>query len=309
MIYLFASNLYEHLNNGINRSYIAVEEESRYLKGQWLLPRQIAEKPFCRNIFLIRYDEFTEDNYLNRILKFTTNLLVKYARDISTKRLLNDILFAYSDVGDLGYVSEEYINKVQFNRLNEEYKKIFDFALVFIRHLNIQLMSGKNDTYSFMFDMNVLFEEFIAEFIKQESLLRESESYKDCVLNVKRQRHLSEMPKLFKMEPDICIQNKSVTKLIIDTKYKLLDDCDRRLGVSQADMYQMFAYSHKFNCKRVVLLYPEHNLYLNESRHKPMTYKIDKCDNNDNPYRRVEIWTVDLRGDWHDTKLPSSRTF
>ena len=39
------------------------------------------------------------------------------------------------------------------------------------------------------------------------------------------------------------------TELIIDTKWKLLTgNEDENYGISQADMYQMYAYAHKFKC-------------------------------------------------------------
>lgn len=43
----------------------------------------------------------------------------------------------------------------------------------------------------------------------------------------------------------------------IDMKYKRLDEADRRMGVSQADFYQMHAYAYRYSCKRVILLYPQ----------------------------------------------------
>lgn len=47
------------------------------------------------------------------------------------------------------------------------------------------------------------------------------------------------------------------TELIIDTKWKLLtENEDENYGISQADMYQMYAYAHKFKCNDIVLCYP-----------------------------------------------------
>ncbi|MCP1662142.1 MULTISPECIES: McrC family protein [Methanocalculus] len=46
------------------------------------------------------------------------------------------------------------------------------------------------------------------------------------------------------MKPDSIIRGGAQT-IIIDTKYKLLKQEDRNGGVSQADMYQMYAYATK----------------------------------------------------------------
>ena len=60
------------------------------------------------------------------------------------------------------------------------------------------------------------------------------------------------------MRPDIVLETKgpSAQTLIIDTKYKLLEE-DKKEGVSQPDLYQMHAYSRKYSCVDVVMLYPQ----------------------------------------------------
>jgi 5-methylcytosine-specific restriction enzyme subunit McrC len=42
----------------------------------------------------------------------------------------------------------------------------------------------------------------------------------------------------------------------LDTQWKLLSDNAWNYGISQADMYQMYAYSKKYKADRIVLLYP-----------------------------------------------------
>jgi len=60
----------------------------------------------------------------------------------------------------------------------------------------------------------------------------------------------------------LLVTNKTKGKppaLILDTKWKCLksDEEDRKNGVSQADMYQMYAYAKRFDCNNTILLYPE----------------------------------------------------
>ena len=48
---------------------------------------------------------------------------------------------------------------------------------------------------------------------------------------------------------------------VLDTKWKLLDQGNRsnKYGISQSDMYQLYAYGHKFiegNQKNLMLIYP-----------------------------------------------------
>lgn len=42
----------------------------------------------------------------------------------------------------------------------------------------------------------------------------------------------------------------------MDTKWKVLSDAKANYGISQADMYQMYAYQKKYTSENVTLLYP-----------------------------------------------------
>jgi 5-methylcytosine-specific restriction enzyme subunit McrC len=43
----------------------------------------------------------------------------------------------------------------------------------------------------------------------------------------------------------------------MDTKWKILSDAKANYGISQADMYQMYAYQKKYSSENVTLLYPK----------------------------------------------------
>lgn len=42
----------------------------------------------------------------------------------------------------------------------------------------------------------------------------------------------------------------------MDTKWKVLSDAKPNYGISQADMYQMYAYQKKYSAENVTLLFP-----------------------------------------------------
>ncbi|MDD6267836.1 MAG: restriction endonuclease, partial [Clostridium sp.] len=60
----------------------------------------------------------------------------------------------------------------------------------------------------------------------------------------------------FALRPDIVLELDGRT-VIMDTKWKSLVDNERiNYGISQADMYQMYAYSKKYKTSEIWLLYP-----------------------------------------------------
>lgn len=62
--------------------------------------------------------------------------------------------------------------------------------------------------------------------------------------------------KQFALRPDIVLEREGRV-VILDIKWKRLIDNERKnYGISQADMYQMYAYSKKYETSEIWLLYP-----------------------------------------------------
>ncbi|MDT3738547.1 MAG: hypothetical protein RO257_03485 [Candidatus Kapabacteria bacterium] len=260
LIFIYAKNLMDLLKVNLNRSYIVVEDDSNFLKGSWRLGEQLGRMPHIRHRFLVSYDEFTENNPLNRILKFVTFMLLRISRNSRSQTLLQNILLVYAEVDDISKPGHTYLEQVKFSRINQEFKSIFEFAKMFLLKLVGDYSKTKNTNFSFMFDMNILFEQFIAGFIRRENLLSGTK-YNNFEMKDQKSsgKYISEKPNAFMLKPDISFWENGNCKLIIDTKYKLLDDTDdKKYGVSQSDAYQMYAYAMKYDCERVILLYPQH---------------------------------------------------
>ena len=65
-----------------------------------------------------------------------------------------------------------------------------------------------------------------------------------------------EPKKQFALRPDIVIRKGDKT-VILDTKWKRLYKSEKNnYGISQEDMYQMYAYSKKYGTSEIWLLYP-----------------------------------------------------
>jgi len=73
----------------------------------------------------------------------------------------------------LDYISFKKItindfDHVHLTRLNNEFEPVLNLCKLFISQSSVELSVDKIDTFSFIFDMNALFEKFIGEFIKRE---------------------------------------------------------------------------------------------------------------------------------------------
>ena len=80
-------------------------------------------------------------------------------------------------------------------------------------------------------------------------------------------------PKTFRLNPDIYM-SKEGSAIVLDTKWKkLIENESKKYGISQSDMYQMYAYAYKYDVENVILIYP---------KHKEISFNKDgKDDRND----------------------------
>ena len=80
------------------------------------------------------------------------------------------------------------------------------------------------------------------------------------------------------MKPDIVIRNGAEC-WVADTKWKVVDERDSKHGVSQSDMYQLYAYGKKYKddgCQRVFLIYPKGDYFTKEKE-----FIFEENDEND----------------------------
>ena len=123
---------------------------------------------------------------------------------------------------------------------------------IFLKGKSFTSFAGSDVAYALLFPMENLFESYIACLIKKEI---NSDEYTVSVQD--NSHHLFERPEIFSLRPDIVITLKSDNAvLVMDTKWKLLNDVPPTYGISQSDMYQMYAYQKKYKAENVTLIYP-----------------------------------------------------
>ena len=137
-------------------------------------------------------------------------------------------------------------------------------AELFIKNSSINLTTKDLETFSLIFNMDLLFEEFIGNILRRykEEIFKKDV---DVYLQHKKYYLMREITDennkgFFALKPDIVVKENDKTILIIDTKYKqLINDRSKNYNLHQSDIYQIFAYLKKYNCKNGILLYPTYN--------------------------------------------------
>ena len=253
----FASELNRLLRTQPKHRYVEIEERTQFLRGKLLTERELAGTSTLTARHACRYEIFTGDHLLNQALKFCNGLLIGQAETPSTRALLEENAARFGEVSDRR-VTVGDLNRVHLNRLDTEYEPLLGMCRLLLEGYSPGLEAGDVQQLAFVFDMNVLFEEFVTEFLRR---------HKDSIelgggrklSRVARQRVLGKLFGEFNMKVDLVLEDDAGARFLVDTKYKTLNPAEDHAGLSQADFYQMYAYGRAGarSYDRIFLLFPQ----------------------------------------------------
>lgn len=263
---LFRKELEEIINEGLFKRYINERDNLNFLKGKLVIKDQIKFNYINKQRFFCDYDDLNYDNIENQTVLYALFLLSQMVddRDLRLEMLgLTEIL--RSEI-NLRKVTIEEANRIVLTRLNDYYEKILDLSKLIIENIFIEdLTSGEVLSFSFLIDMNTVFEKFIFKAIK--------EIYPE--LEVIPQDKLGGLlrPDDITIKPDMLIKESKNDKilLIADTKYKKRTPND--------DYYQIIAYSLAHQTKGL-LVYPKWDENIEKD------YEVQNLQNQD-----IQIFT------------------
>lgn len=262
---VFSKKLLSELAKGLYREYVSREEALSMIKGKILICKSIKENTINKNKMNCKYDEFTEDNLFNAILKRAINVILFSTKNDDVKKELNIINNIFSDVSDI-YIPNNIILNYNLNRMNNRFLECFTLAKLILLNSSMDKSLGKENGFSILFEMNYLYEEYIGVLLKEvfndtNISINTQEKSRYLLWNTIKERNE------IALKPDIVIYKDNKPRVIIDTKWKS-SSIDNREIYCQSDIYQMYAYITTYTeCEQCILLYPkEENISHSEWR-------------------------------------------
>ena len=252
-IRMFIDEVFFIVKRGLKCSYETIEENATFFKGKMLFSQQIKFNHTHKECSYVAYDAFNVNRPENRLLKDTLQYL--YPRSTSSKNR-NDIkilLNSFAEVDASADYKSDFAKYIP-DRNMKDYSTALLWSRVFLMGKSFTSFAGSEVAMALLFPMETLFESYIA------ALLKKKLGYADFAVSVQdKTYHLFDEPgKKFLMRPDIVVKRKADGAVfILDTKWKILADSKTNYGISQADMYQMYAYQKKYGANHVTLVYPK----------------------------------------------------
>ena len=244
------------VKKGIKSAYIRQEENLNYFKGKLLVGQHIKNNIVHKERFYVAYDEFHPNTAENRLVKSTLLKLLKITNSFENSKEIKQLLLAFEKV-DQSFNYNKDFSLINIDRNSKDYEMIMQWSKVFLLNKSFTTFSGKSYSRALLFPMESVYESYVAQQIKKV-LLPENGWEVSCQ---DKGKYLFTYPrKQFSLRPDIVCKKDNHT-IIMDTKWKILiNNESRNYGISQGDMYQMYAYSNKYSNEddkaEIWLLYP-----------------------------------------------------
>ena len=255
------------VKHGLKSAYVAREDNLNYFKGKLIVTQQIRQNLAHGERFYVRYDEYLLDRAENRLIKSTLLKLQGITDSSENQKDIRQLLTAFELVRPSVNYQKDFSNVV-IDRNTKDYDMLMRWSKVFLMNKSFTTFSGAHQARALLFPMEKVFESYVAAHIKKILFDLDWE-----VSTQDKGYYLFDSPRQFALRPDIVITRTDGSKVILDTKWKsLVDKPVLNYGIAQADMYQMYAYSKKYNTPDIWLLYP-----LNEEMrsHSDISFRSD----------------------------------
>lgn len=261
-ISMFVKEVEGIVNRGIKHFYDNSEENQKFLKGRLLFSQHIKTNTTRADRFFVCFDEFKANIAQNRILKTALLYVGKKSKSAKNKSMIADILSLLEEVEVSKNIAADLAQLNGHNRLFNYYDTAISWARLFLEGKSFTSYKGKYLNTAILFPMEVLFESYVAHQLKRH--------YPELNISTQDRQHylLTDLmlnQNKFRIRPDIVVR-KQDWPIVADTKWKILDQnlSGKNYLISQADMYQLYAYGKKYISNDLILIYPECETFTKE---------------------------------------------
>lgn len=253
MAAILAKGIAVQLKRGLEREYIAQTETLPLVKGKIDISESMKMTSVFRKQLVCTYDDFSENNRMNQIVKSTAVLLLKADISKSRKRELRKLIPFFDAVDSINLRTVRW--DFRYNRNNQTYEMLISICFLIVKGLLQTSSDGTIKLMDHLDDQRMcrLYERFILEYYKKHYPgLKVSASQIPWALEC---GHDDMLPI---MQSDIQLQ-RGGDVLIIDAKYYSSTTHEQfgKRTLHSDNLYQIFTYvknrEYQFkNCEHAV---------------------------------------------------------
>jgi len=243
------------VKRGLRSDYVKQEDNLFYLKGKLQVGKQIRHNAINKHKFCVEYDEFLQDRPVNRLLHAALQKVASYTRSARNQKLLRELTFVFNDI-PISRNHKQDFAQIKLDRGMSYYESPLAWARLILESFSPLTMKGKSSALSLLFPMEAVFESYVKSVLEKK--MPDGLELRGQVRSKSLVSHKNKP--MFNLQPDLVIYKGAHVHAVLDTKWKLVNGSgEDKYGISQADMYQMYAYGHKYlgGTGNIFLIYPE----------------------------------------------------
>lgn len=235
---ILIKGLSKQLKRGLMKDYIPKREPLTALRGKMEISETLKTNSIIKRQVVYSYDEFSENAYMNRIIKTTMLRLMVADVDKSRKKEMKKLLVFLGNVEPLPIYSINW--NLRYDRNNQTYRMLVSVCYLVLKGLLQTQSDGTTKLMDFLDEqrMHRLYEKFILEYFRKE--------HPELTVGTPQipwQLDDDFCDMLPVMQSDIVLE-KDDNILIIDAKYYAHTTQQRfnKATVHSANLYQIFTY-------------------------------------------------------------------
>lgn len=250
------------LREGLVKTYRHVARNRTAWRGRWIVGEDLSRNMTRRERVFTEALEYDCSNSWNRILAAALEQVANRADEARIRIKAGALLLPLQDAGIDGMQRGDF-ECLPYDRRTERYRTAMELARLILHRESPDLQAGREDVFALLFDMNVLWEAWVAETLRR-------------ALKGTPHRVTTQVGKAFwrggdstiRVRPDIVINGDEGEVLppvpgfpalkghtVLDTKWKVLDSA----RPAASDLQQMFVYNQLWGAQTSWLIYPEVN--------------------------------------------------
>jgi 5-methylcytosine-specific restriction enzyme subunit McrC len=231
------------VRDGLASTYREVEENGTVLRGRLLVPQHVRANTARQERVFTAYEVFDPDNPPNRILHAALRAVARTSPREDVTRRAEQLTSLLPDFE--GRIHARDFDRVPKDRRMARYGEALTLARMLLFGERPDLRWGDVDVVSLLFDMNHLFESYVAARTRRVPAVRVRSQSRLAFW-----RGADGAGRILK--PDLIIHTADARTIVLDTKWKRLPDG----RPSDEDLRQLYAYVENVDAHEGFLVYP-----------------------------------------------------
>ncbi len=282
----FLKEVDQLIHAGLVKKYRTETSNVKAIKGKLDFAGNIRHNLIHKERFYTAHQIYDANHKLHQVFAHALDIVGQFTRATRLNDKCRRTQLAFPEVDNIK-PSLQLLKSIKINRKTAPYERALELAKLIILNYSPDINHGQQKMIALLFDMNVLWEEYVLRVLKKHALKHPEEK-----LGVTGQESKTFYGSQRTIRPDIVLKKGGET-IIIDTKWKRPNNN----SASIEDLRQMYAYGRFWKTNKLVLLYPGLGF---DSGYLPYPNKND----HDSDYHQCKTLFVNiLEGDKIDTNL------